>query len=606
MGAVYKCEDCITSRMVAIKVLSTDRTDAKVLQRFQREAKAIARLDDPRLVRLFNVGVSSDSKPFIVMELVEGKAISEILATEGPMQEDRVKRIASQICTALDYAHRMGVVHRDLKPSNILLKRSDSGVEDVKIIDFGIAKVADNELIKATSTGELIGSPAYMSPEQVRGQEVNELTDQYSLGCVMFEMLTGQTPFAASTAIGVLMQHINDEPQSLSECMLGKKTFSSSIESVVKKLLQKDPKARFPSMSDCNLALLGKAPSADVEKIPVEENRLAITKKLFIVAIMNALLCLPLVVMHAPKPTILKAPAAASKAILPEESAKSGSQSNVQQQLSIDTNLKIQSLASTAQSEEITLPEAAFTAENVVPLSTMHHLKLFSIDKSNGADYAIERILHPPLQNLILRGSDPTMRSLHSLNQVPSLTRLTLKEIDIPKEVYDVIPRMPSLVFLDLNDSHTTDEEVKKLANMSKLMWLFLDGSSVNRGILSLKCPLQKLSLRNAPVDDFVIKTMNFPALTDLTFSGTTISDDALLSLRRFKRLNVVHLVHCPNISKHTIDQVRSKFLVVTGEGITSQDRLLQKNAGMFSLFDEGSSLDLKKQNPKAHLPLPK
>jgi serine/threonine protein kinase len=256
MGAVYKCMDRMTNRLVAAKVLRRDlAVDSKAVQRFQREAQAIAALEHQNIVKLYNFQ-SDGEAPMLIMEYVEGSPLNKLLEEQGSLKLTRALDIASQICDALNYAHKAGIIHRDLKPSNIIIKKNSDGSETAKLVDFGIAKVNDAHS-SMTATGEIFGSPGYMSPEQSTGQMVSESADQYSLGCVLFECLTGSRPFISDTPLAVVMQHVKDPPPTLKEASLGNH-FPAALENIVQRMLEKDPARRFASMLAVRDALSGK------------------------------------------------------------------------------------------------------------------------------------------------------------------------------------------------------------------------------------------------------------------------------------------------------------------------------------------------------------
>ncbi len=601
MGTVYKCEDTVTGRNVAVKVLSTDRIDAKVLSRFQREAKAIARLDNANLVRLYSVGTSSDGKPFIVMELVEGMSIAAVIETHGPMDEKRVKEIALQICAGLQAAHEMGVVHRDLKPGNIILKRSDARGDDVKIIDFGIAKVADNNLTKATSTGELIGSPAYMSPEQVRGQEVDALTDQYSLGCVLFEMLTGQTPFASSTAIGVLMQHMNDRPPSLSEATLGKFKFSQGIERIIERLLEKDPKARFSSMNECARALRGEivlAPESSGASTAPSEPKLATApisnKMLALVATLCAIAGTFYIVNstkleQSPSPNPLTEPRPPVRRISEETFHQ-----DAIRQAEIDTTLALQTLRQNRQSQSVDLKDAEFTEKNCALLSSLPYIRAGRFVNCHGTDNVIKMIAHAPLTTLSIENCQVSPQVLKSLESVPTLKKLFLKHQVFPAEIYDMLGRMTRLTTLELNYTGTTNADFGKLSQLHNLVWLTLDKSLVDNGLLTLKAPsLEKLSLIQARVSNKVLSTMNFPSLKVLTLNGTNIDDKTFLSLRRFKKLKEIQIIDCPNVSPEAVNQLKPYYKVMAeSPADVRRSKTSEANKDVYPIIDGALKLD--------------
>jgi serine/threonine protein kinase len=217
MGIVYRGRHLTFNEMCAIKVVNEGVAgDANFLQRFQTEAVVTRKLRHPNAVRVDDFDYTDDGRPFIVMELVEGKSIGEILLEQGPFAVPRALRIVTQAAQALGVAHQLGVVHRDIKPGNILLTKDEQGQEMAKVLDFGIAKLReaageDGKSSGMTMTGMLVGTPLYMSPEQFMGKKGGEIdgrTDIYSLGVVLYQMVTGQAPFDGDTLYSLMMQHM--------------------------------------------------------------------------------------------------------------------------------------------------------------------------------------------------------------------------------------------------------------------------------------------------------------------------------------------------------------------------------------------------------------
>jgi eukaryotic-like serine/threonine-protein kinase len=246
MARVHQGLDRQLGRQVAIKVLASpfDR-DREFVERFRREARAAAGLSHPNVVAVFDSG-SDDGTHFIVTELVEGETLADRLRRDGPMPPADAVAVAADIARALAAAHTRGLIHRDIKPGNVMLLPDGR----VKVVDFGIARAAGSDTL--TNTGVVLGSTAYLSPEQAGGQPVDERADLYSLGCVLYEMLTGHVPFRADTPIATMYRHVNEDAPPPSTIA----PVQPELEDVVMRCLEKDPKRRFASATELEAALL--------------------------------------------------------------------------------------------------------------------------------------------------------------------------------------------------------------------------------------------------------------------------------------------------------------------------------------------------------------
>lgn len=258
-GVVYKAKQLPIGRPVAIKMLHSHLLTPTVIKRFFREAKVISRFSHPNVISIFDFGISEEHQPFIVMDYVEGTPLDEMIRKTDPFPLDLTKSIVCQVCDGLSHAHAQGVVHRDLKPSNIMLVRLDSGLFLVKVLNFGLAKILEGEeeekLESFTNVDEAVGTPAFMSPEQVMGKQLDQRSDLYSLGCVMYNCLAGVPPFVGDTKTETMLKHVNEAPISLNEP--GEEPFvAPEIEAVMMTALAKDPADRFQSMAALKDAMI--------------------------------------------------------------------------------------------------------------------------------------------------------------------------------------------------------------------------------------------------------------------------------------------------------------------------------------------------------------
>ncbi|MGH3931296.1 MAG: Stk1 family PASTA domain-containing Ser/Thr kinase [Pseudonocardiaceae bacterium] len=262
MSEVHRGRDIRLGRDVAIKVLRADLArDPQFQHRFRKEAQNAAALNHPAIVAVYDTGETDSDYgplPYIVMEFVDGRTLRDIVKTEGPMDEQRAMETMADVCAALDFSHRGGIIHRDVKPANIMITNSGA----VKVMDFGIARaLADGQGL--TQTAAVIGTAQYLSPEQARGEPVDARSDVYAAGCVLYELITGQPPFTGDSPVAVAYQHVREDPTPPSHQQPG---ISAAMDAVVLRAMSKNPANRYQSAaemrSDLVRALAGQRPMA--------------------------------------------------------------------------------------------------------------------------------------------------------------------------------------------------------------------------------------------------------------------------------------------------------------------------------------------------------
>jgi eukaryotic-like serine/threonine-protein kinase len=247
MAEVHKGRDVRLGREVAIKVLRSDLArDPSFQTRFRREAQAAARLNHPSIVAVYDTGEDigpNGAVPFIVMEFIDGRTLRDILRAEGSLPATRAMEIVAEICSALDYSHRAGIVHRDIKPANVMITRTGA----VKVMDFGIARAVADEAATVTQTAAVIGTAQYLSPEQARGEQVDARSDVYSTGCLLYELVTGRPPFVGDSPVAVAYQHVREVPPLPSTLNA---EIPRALDSVIMKALAKNPQNRYQTAGD--------------------------------------------------------------------------------------------------------------------------------------------------------------------------------------------------------------------------------------------------------------------------------------------------------------------------------------------------------------------
>ncbi|MBV9312385.1 MAG: Stk1 family PASTA domain-containing Ser/Thr kinase [Pseudonocardia sp.] len=274
MSEVHRGRDVRLGREVAVKVLRADLArDPQFQLRFRREAQNAAALNHPAIVAVYDTGETETefgALPYIVMEFVDGRTLREIVKTEGPLTQQRVLEVMADVCAALDFSHRHGIIHRDVKPANVMITRGGA----VKVMDFGIARaLSDNQ--NMTQTAAVIGTAQYLSPEQARGEAVDARSDVYAAGCVLFELLTGEPPFSGDSPVAVAYQHVREDVRCPSEV---NPEVSPELDAVVLKAMSKNPANRYQSAaemrSDLVRVLRGQRPLAPL--VMSEDERTAL------------------------------------------------------------------------------------------------------------------------------------------------------------------------------------------------------------------------------------------------------------------------------------------------------------------------------------------
>jgi serine/threonine protein kinase len=248
IGVVWEVEHVLVGRRFALKLLKDRDRESTSHKRFLREARAAAKVHHENIVEVTDAGATEDGTPFVVMELLVGQTLAQAIDEAGAMPWPRVRGILAQLAGALGCAHGSGIVHRDLKAENVMLIARSGSADFCKIVDFGLAKVLDPDRTQHSRPGSVFGTPATMSPEQIRGEAIDGRTDVYALGCMTLHMLTGRRPFVGPTHESVFAQHLSDPPPSVGDA-IGDPELAARIDSFVARAMAKDRIERIPDMA---------------------------------------------------------------------------------------------------------------------------------------------------------------------------------------------------------------------------------------------------------------------------------------------------------------------------------------------------------------------
>lgn len=468
-GTAYKARQIHLDKIVVLKVISVKGTHNRRIVRFHNEAKILSQLVHPNISQFLDFGISDDNNPYLAIEFVEGKTLREILDEVEYLDIEIALKIAAQLCGALDHAHKKGIVHRDIKPSNLVIQNIHTEPR-VILLDFGIAKLLepeDSDVQGLTPTGDLVGSPIYMSPEQTANKEITEATDQYSLGCVLFEMISGQPPYSEATSLETISKKCNEKAPRLGA--VSKQEVPKKLEETIERTLSIEPTDRFKSISTLvkTIREIEEEEAASFEsKLEVEEeneenqsNKNQGPLRIFIIGL--SLISVPVLAAFV---LFLFPPVKTKKDIKLTEKFESVFKD-------IDSNKKNQTLLSTFEKLD----------KNNEALSTKARTdifkKTFLVPRSSG-----ELDVFPNLQDMKLKVvSDLSEHSFEKVKNLKSLVAITILKNDflIPSIKAFSSQSNSNLRVLHFNDTTINDEHLKELANIRSLRYLNIRNTHV-------------------------------------------------------------------------------------------------------------------------------
>jgi serine/threonine protein kinase len=528
MGVVYKARQILLDKMVAIKMMRTSGFSTQALKRFEQEAKAASSLLHPNLITIRDYGVADDGQPYMVFDFIDGTTLGETIKAKGQLDLEQALDIFIQVAKGLSYAHQHGVLHRDIKPDNIIITE---GQREAKIVDFGIAKVLDHTegAHSLTQTGEIFGTPLYMSPEQGIGKKLDARSDLYSMGCVMFEALTAMPPFVGESAITTILKHQAEKPSSLKEASLGKE-FPRALERAVDTLLAKNPDDRYQSAEELinDLLAIKSSLSGDLAQTVKTEsparNRAGLTATQIMSAALGAVLVLVLSYLKAVHElSASKSPvhAPASLTNLPGVSS------------ALEARPATMSTLLTVLDEAITVPANSAAAE----------AKLASLSGtgSNAPETRLDRLS----TGLDLSGQQITpdlIKQICSYHKLKELIFRGGKFIDHPLGYLK-----NDVNSIDFSGSNVSDQDLQYVKVGSFPEELIFDHTPISdKGVhyLAIECALLKvLSLNYTNITDLALQNLGEQySLKVLRLNGDRISDKGMKTLHWFKNLEELDL----------------------------------------------------------------
>ncbi|MCC7529157.1 MAG: protein kinase [Candidatus Melainabacteria bacterium] len=553
MGTVYRVRQILLDKVCALKVIPAQSLNDLSITRFQREAKMMATLDHANLSRIIDFGIYRN-QPFMVMEFIDGIPLSKLIL-ESQISIEETIDIFAQVLDALSHAHKKGVLHRDIKPSNIMIVQTtpvpqNKNCYDRKaiLLDFGIAKTIDttadteidNVKIQAlTRTGEMIGSPLYMSPEQAHGDKLTERSDLYSLGCALFESLAGTAPFVGNSQVDTLILHMEQPPPTLKEASLGRE-FPAALERVVRKLLSKDPGERYQSAEETKRALMLalSLDSGTDAVLPDQSGRTGTRATMLLIAV--SLIATVSIITYL--------------TLQGEKNARSADRVLEEDQIKIEkTVLSVadaQLLGTRKKNRDTESDDedaaAQYEQSEKSRLNLTGNETVLALRRKNIGDIDAKLIeQNKQLDRIGLAEAKFDHKMLGRLSG--SLKSLRLAETGMKDDEMRYVAKNTALVKLVLNANPISSKGIRHLASMNSLRFLDLANTRCDAAaIYELRnlSNLQALHLNNNDrMDDKAAEAVSFlSGLQELTLDHTSITGEGIAYLRRLRGLSKLTL----------------------------------------------------------------
>ncbi len=549
-GKVILCRDRLLGKKVAVKTLHQLSSDQLIS--FQDEAKATSLLNHPSIVRVLDFGVTRQSAPYLVMDYVDGESLEKRIHHGNRLSVSECIHIVAAISEALGYAHQHRVFHRDIKPSNVLLTYKNESYQ-VLLIDFGIAKIKEATGTVVYQGRTMAGTPAYMSPDTIRGYAYNERSEIYSLGCLLFEALEGHPPFAGETVLEVLYAHA-EQPAPFSS----NSEAPAGLKELLATMLAKEQDERPASMEAVRLALTSLVTESELPVGPVGfESAVQPDKTKGKVLAAGAGLCLfvisvLLIIVGMETPAII-----GSGKVQSAKSSLSVNSTRADKELARHKLLKRWILKADPPSLELF---AMGLKDNDLTLFKLNP-KITDLDLSQNllTGKSLHHLNSLKLNRLVL--DDNPLTTIDGISKLSSLKDLSLGAVDLRKHKLDVLQDLPNLTSLGLLEAKLAEESLSSLPKLTHLTDLHLSGSRVNsKGLAYIsKLPALKVltlhECRNFDIAELHVLS-NLKHLQELRLKGINLGGEKLLSLAKVKSLHVVSLRDCTNVPPQVLDSL--------------------------------------------------
>jgi serine/threonine protein kinase len=556
MGTILKALDTQLGRLVAVKVISSKIATRDLLLRFQQEATVASNLNHDNLVKIYDFGVDTDSRPYMVMEFVGGDSLNAVIEERGCLRLDQVVDVLLPVCDGMSHAHSRGVIHRDLKPANIMVDGFGSENPSVKIVDFGIAKVErDDKKFLTGTAGGVLGSPAYMSPEQLKSSKLDARSDIYSLGCVLFHMLTGGPPFRGSTILETIEMHLNSALPSLTEYDFD---YPIELETLLASMLAKDPANRPDSMLEVRNALvtiLELSILSSASNLPVSSASVLTTspankyqnrrRALYYCGAFAALVGLVLGVPNCHQKRI--SDGKVTDYLKKSVEIDSGKDELLHQFLHAETNGILRKVT-----ENISVSERgsnglqyykAFqpaTDEDLIALRKEKDVRALMIEQAHVTHKGLNYLIAQPLEELSLSGTPVDDKGMITIGKMSKLRTLNLSYYSAPESSLSHL-RDLSLWHLTLRHSNLSNQALERISQIQSLETLDLSYSNISKSGIKVLSRLSNLSsLRIEGCEKVWRELSALPQdfnLLDLSDCGLTDKDMSFLSSMKIRKL---------------------------------------------------------------------